>query len=1155
MQKTIGDQVHVLSDHVSTQARYSRSANLERDVDCVEPLDGYVVTSLALDVVKRVADVAQSAKAGGAWSLVGPYGSGKSSLALLIDAAFGPKGSKRSLALSLIDKASQEVGDLIRLAHRRHRTSNIGFIRGLVTGNREPIAQTMFRALQSAKNRLPSNHPCLHNLNEVFGDLDGDDMNGSRSFSTKLLEATCYLAKESPLLLIIDEFGKNIEAIESENEADPFLLQQLAELGQGSGLPVFVLTLQHLSFENYQTHTETSKRNEWAKVQGRFEDIAYTESSHQLRSLIGTVFNVDSQELKNRINRWAKSQADSMRSLGLAEHADADMIASTYPLHPLTALILPDLCNRFGQNERTLFSYLTSPHTASATSFLASTKLPSRGRLPSLGLESLYDFFVSAEPQNASSLIGLQRLREIALRLRDLHGFSRDQMRLAKAVAILNLVSLGGTVRASYDLLSNICTNAKRALNHLENSGVITYRKFVDEFRIWQGTDVDVQQIVESSYERLSEKSLADILLSIDEPGAQIAARHSAINDILRIFVRRFAKGGEEVDPLSEFSPYDGQLLLVAGSDQALPVLAHSQNPKKPTVAAIPRNVEILNKVSREVAAITVALNHAEVSNDWVARSELTERLMESKTLLKRTILSSYSAEASRWFLLSAGGATELFSRRGSTALSEAADLTYPHSPSVGNEMLNRTELTSQGVRARRLLLEAMIERSDQVSLGLEGYGPEVAMYLSFLSRTGLHRKERGKSTYCFRAPKDDQLVPAWKAIQQLFKFAKSRRISGIEIYSVLLSPPFGMKLGAIPVLLTAALLAGSEEVAIYEHGTFKPLLTPELSERMVRNPAHFEFKHFANTIGSRKKVIDEFALRLGISSEKKKHRVGTTLSVVAQLVSRMRLLENYSRRTQELSSNTMEVREAISVAVEPDKLLFDALPSAVGLPPVEVDQASYRFVNEYVERVIKALQELTESYSNLLDSLYQFILDSCAESDRESISSQAGFISNEMLDPSVRAFVGTLANASIETNQDWTRTIATVVSNKAPSEWNDEDVLRFQHKLPQQVATFQRLVALHSDRSNESTVSLDVLRVIVSRLDGTEHIGLVQCDQSQRVLIDSALDVVLNGLYKSMGSRQQTHKALIAVLGARLLSEGSDFEESEHIERNTSNV
>ena len=175
-------------------------------------------------------------------------------------------------------------------------------------------------------------------------------------------------------MLIVDEFGKNLEAIRDSNDADPYLLQQLAEAGQGSGLPIFMLTLQHLSFGDYLAGTDGTRRREWSKVQGRFEDIAYVDSASETRALIGSVFEVRDEKMRGRIARWAQSQTRRMQSLGIADLSNPELVASCYPLQPLTAAVLPELCNRYGQHERTLFSFLTSPDPKSAASFLANYK-------------------------------------------------------------------------------------------------------------------------------------------------------------------------------------------------------------------------------------------------------------------------------------------------------------------------------------------------------------------------------------------------------------------------------------------------------------------------------------------------------------------------------------------------------------------------------------------------------------------------------------------------------------------------------------------------------------------------------------------------------------------------------------------------------------
>ena len=186
-----------------------------------------------------------------------------------------------------------------------------------------------------------------------------------------------------------------------------------------------------------------------------------------------------------------------MRSLGIADLADSEVVASCYPLHPLAALILPELCSRYGQHERTLFSFLAGPDPASAASFLATTEISDREPLPSLGLNSVYDYFVANGALAAMSSGRSSRWTEIAVRLRDIHGLSPQQTRMAKAVALLNLVSTTGTIRASSQVLSLTDVESSDTLAGLEAAGVVTYRDFADEYRIWQGTDVDLRRLLD----------------------------------------------------------------------------------------------------------------------------------------------------------------------------------------------------------------------------------------------------------------------------------------------------------------------------------------------------------------------------------------------------------------------------------------------------------------------------------------------------------------------------------------------------------------------------------------------------------------------------------------------------------------------------------
>ncbi|MYH21970.1 MAG: hypothetical protein F4130_06805 [Acidobacteria bacterium] len=1138
-----------LSDYVSVRSRFARSANLERDSGRSEPFDGYIVTGRALDVIDRINGAALTGRSGGAWSLTGPYGSGKSSLALLLDAAFGPSKRVRSVALNLIATASPEAAEAVRRAHDRHGTRRKGFQRGLVTANREPVTHTLLRALHAAVVGTYGGIPSAREfraaglLKEALRNLETPDSWRNGAASSDVVGIARCLAERAPLLLVVDEFGKTLEAIRDGGDADPYVLQQLAEAGQGAGLPIFIVTLQHLSFDDYLIGAEAAKRREWAKVQGRFEDVAYLESGRQTRALIGSVFDIRHQALRERIRRRAKTYSRSLRDLGIADGTDAKVLASCYPLHPLVALVLPELCSRYGQHERTLFSFLAGLDPSSVASFLTAKPLSERGPLPSVSLDRVYDYFVEGGAASSVALAQSSRWTEIATRLRDIHGLSRRETRLAKTIALLNLVSTSGTIRASREVLSLAEPGAGDAVAELERRGIVTYRAFADEYRIWQGTDIDIRRLLDEAHERIQQNSLFEILSGMEAPPPVVAARHSAEHHVLRVFSRRYAEGGESVGSLDSFSPYDGEVLLVVGSKA--PSLPAPGPGSKPVIAAVPKSLKELDRTAREVAAVAAVLDDPAVAGDPVARGELGERLAQARAEFDRAFGVAFRPDACRWTIrVEEFIKQELTANRGSAPLSEAADLAYWSTPVVRNEMLNRTELTSQGAKARRMLLEAMIERGAERDLGFEGYGPEVAMYRAFLKGNGLHRSKRGQQELDFREPTDTFLKPAWKVVRREFRRARAGRLNLGEIYGTLLSPPIGMKAGVIPVFLTAALLAYRDEIAIYEHGTFKPVLSADLSERMVRNPGHFEIKHFANTTGARGEVVAALAKRLRVGGTARRYRVANVVAVVGHLVSAVRRLDRFTLKTRHLSDASLAARDVLVAAVEPDELLFRALPAALGFPPIRAGAQRCRDANAYARSVALVLAELRDRADELLAELLDLLLKTSAETTRLAVSGQAAALDGQVLDPQVRSFVLTLANDAAETDHDWVRAIATVVAKKAPSEWADEDVVSFRRELEPRVKAFQRLVALHTENRADGGGGFDALRVTLTRSDGSEHVRLVGVDESERPEADRALDVALEHLSEITGSPHRAHKVLLALLGERLLPERAEHDD-----------
>ncbi len=1085
---------------------------------------------------------------GGAWSITGPYGSGKSSLALLLDSAFGKAGPIRERALELLSAATPDLASLVVAAHQRHDTVELGFFTAVATAQREPIGHTVLRALHSAVvrrfGRLPpqSQFKAVLALKNAMADAASNDPRRAGPSVAAILEVALGIAESAPLLILIDEFGKNLEAIGTSADADPYLLQQLAEAGQTCRTPIFTVTLQHLSFEDYFTTVDSPKHREWAKVQGRFEAVPFADSPAQIRAFITGVFEVG-DAIRERVDNWADGAAKAMGDLDIAELATPEAVAGCFPLHPLAVVVLPELCSRYGQNERTLFSFLSGNEATAVPALLGQREL-TEGPLPVVGLAEIYDYFI-AEGAIAGSLgAHASRWMEIATCLRDAHGLSATESRIAKSIAVLNLVGASGTIRASSTALAQISERSASALEKLTDRGLITYRAFADEYRIWQGSDLDVRHLYECAASGLAKLPLIDVLARLDAPTPVIAARHSAESDTLRVFTRRYATASETVVPPDPFSDADGELLLVVDSNGDCPTL-NSSDRSQPVVAAMPISLVQLDAAARSLAAIHQVVEMPEVAADWVVRNELGEQLAEAELRFHDAWTSTFDPQRCAWYLLTSDGLQELPSGRGTTALSAAADCAYRAAPLIGNEMINRTDMTTQGAKARRMLLTAMIERSGEVDLGLQGYGPEVAMYRAVLDRTGMHRRKSGTGGRVFAEPSEPSMRLAWQELEMAFTRAKSQRVNLIDVYRVLMSPPIGMKAAVVPVFVTAGLLVHHDEIAIYEHGTFKATLQADMSERMVKNPIHFEIKHYANASGARRKVIQALAIELGVTRRSRKHRVGNVLAVVANIIGVVQRLDNFTRKTSALSDSALAARDVLTTAIEPDELLFERLPEALGFAPVRATKP-YPRCAEYVRAVRDAVEELNGCTRRLQEELLGLILRHAREPSRRALSGQASAISHEIIDPGIRSFVLAMSASSFDDDLQWTNNVATVVAKRAVGEWSDGDRARFEFELPAKMAAFRRLLALHVEHRAADGNPFNALRVTVTRPDGNEVYLMLTLDDHMRNTVGDSLEVVVGELAAVLGSEADAREAILATLAEQVLPSAEPIDGSE---------
>jgi hypothetical protein len=98
-----------LCDVVAVKSRYCRSVSLLRDWCREDALEGYILTPSGRGILRRISSALASDVTVRAWSITGPYGSGKSAFALFAAKLLGGSGTARQQANACLKTEEPEL--------------------------------------------------------------------------------------------------------------------------------------------------------------------------------------------------------------------------------------------------------------------------------------------------------------------------------------------------------------------------------------------------------------------------------------------------------------------------------------------------------------------------------------------------------------------------------------------------------------------------------------------------------------------------------------------------------------------------------------------------------------------------------------------------------------------------------------------------------------------------------------------------------------------------------------------------------------------------------------------------------------------------------------------------------------------------------------
>lgn len=1022
----------LIADRVRVGRRYLRAVDVLRDFSDPAALEGYVLTPSVHDALKRLGAGLAKGSTQRAFRVTGPFGAGKSAFALLVARLFA--GDPAAVALAA--RSGVQAEGLPR------------FEPLLISGRRASLGDELLRVICDHADRA--------GLTETLAegrDLAGRRQAGARD-SAPLLQLLSRHAERvaaasgAGLLIIIDEMGRFLEfAAANQAMEDPTLFQQLAEkAGGATTAPIAVVGFLHHRFSDYVAGLGDWIEGEWARAAERYEELSFHQSTEQTLFLLAEAL-VPAGAHERAIVASARKLYDEARDRGLFTSGQAavrEIADRLYPLHPSAVAALSACARRFGQNERSVFSFLQSLEPFGLQRFAHEQAY---GPATWLRLHDLWDYLAAREDLGIRARDRARRW-DLSLDLVRLNpGLSEADQKTLKTLSVIAvlepLAGLRGDPEALGWCMGVDAAEAAASLERLKERGAVYRRPSTNDWSLWSNASVDLDSWFDAARRAVPVATGLEHLLSTIPPSRPLVAhRHYHRTGTLRTFAVAVGKA-----PPADLGGADGLILVVpvmpgsSGGDEQERVEELSRA-LGPLVLFRLRQITPADlRWAHELDCWRwVADNCAELRMDDLARAEVESRAGRAQAALDAVVAPFASAahdpRGDIW--IHHGEVVELQSRGAlSRLLSRICDDMFDKSPILRNELINRAKLSTAIAGARMRLLGLMVTNAADDYLGLVGAPPERTIYLSLFRASGLHRQV-GESFQFAPPAKDDPMRwrDVWDRIDELLETGSAIRFD--QLLEALGRVPYGLRAGPALLLLTAYLIHHQGDVALLEKNSFQPDITPDHFMRLAKNPGHFAL-HKAPDGDRRQRLLSALAAKVGIW--KTGERPEKTLkSVVGGLYGWWNGLPQYAVETQSISTAAKNVRHALRKATDPIDLLVRGLPEAVG-------GAGEGDAEELAAAVADALAEIEEAPELLRRRVVAALT---AAFGVRSIADLRNIIRIEyspralaLTGYRLKAFVDRAANGALD-EAAWLDSIASLLAGRRLENWSDDTLDSF---------------------------------------------------------------------------------------------------------------
>ena len=910
------------------------------------------------------------------------------------------------------------------------------------------------------------------------------------------------------VFIVIDEFGKLLEyAAKNNPEKELYIFQKFTEFINSENRNAILLTTLHQNFNSYAHTLSESQRQEWNKVKGRFQEIVFNEPVEQLLYLAAKRIGRTPRPILNKGFRTLYNLAQSTK-FASSSIAYEDTAACLYPLDLFAAQALTLSIQRYGQNERTLFSFLEATGEGSLQSF-------KDGAHTTYSLADIYDYdiynfysFLSEINSDTAAWIGIRGALERVEGLFE-PEIAKTAIKIVKTIGMLNLFGNAGISCSKQDL----STYAKNALNIdspetvielLAQHKIIRYAEYKSQYVIFEGTDVNIEgELLTAAGIVPRSKDVVDKLIENFNLPIEFANATYFRTGTPRYFEYIISDFPIKRQPQNEI---DGYINLVFNETLSLDKLKQeTQNIEEAILYAyfkqadkIIDHIWMLDKLSYVQTIVD--------SSDKIAHRELKSLMNHERSLLNASVLDALFRYDRDVVWVYRGEEINIDSKTDfNKRLARICDDVYHQTPIYINEMVNKHKPSGAMSLARINYLTHLLENSTERNLGFEDdmFKPEKTIYLTLLKNTGIHREFLG--AYELGAPREESFNALWNACEEFLESSKEKPRKLADLIGTLKTRPFKLKQGLIDLWLPTYLIIKKNDYSLYnENGVFIPTLNREVLDIMQKTPSGFQVKAF-NVEGVKLDLFNKYREALSLSQDDE-FTTTSLIETIRPFLVFYKKLNKYTKQTKRLKKTTLQFRDVLSTAKDPEKTFFEDLPRALGFKDSAIANND-EVLRSYVDLLQNAIRELRSCYVSLIGRIENALIEALnlKSSDffhyKKELEDRYLCVKTYLLTDRQKTILNRILSQSSD-KVSWYQSLAYVILDKQLDNLLDEEEAYLVDNLVHLFKELDKFVDISNSNleqndkfiriemiANDGVVSPQIVRLNDSRLDAAQKI------------------------------------------------------------------